>query len=120
MDTRVLPKGHIPGWTPPGAPAPEKKEPQGKSAKKNEKRREKRKEKHQEPVRENWDSDVDGDEDATAPPADDNGVQPVQAVNGTTSSQGQHAEKEEPSGRNVAAAESGVDAVVDKLDQLSV
>ncbi|KAH9963207.1 hypothetical protein BC827DRAFT_1095607, partial [Russula dissimulans] len=61
VDTRALPKGHIPGWTPPGAPAPEKKEPQSKSAKKNEKRREKRKEKREEPVRENWDSDDDED-----------------------------------------------------------
>jgi len=119
MDTRALPKGHIPGWTPPGAPAPEKKESQSKSAKKNEKRREKRKEKRQEEaVRENWDSD--GDEDAAAPPADDREAQPAQVTNGTTSSQGQHVEKEELSGRNVAAAESGVDAVVDKLDKLSV
>jgi len=70
-------------------------------------------------VRENWDSD--DDEDAAAPPADNKEVQPVaQATNGTTSSQGQHTQEEKPTGRNVAAAETGVDAVVDKLDKLSV
>ncbi len=67
-DSRVLPKGHIPGWAPPGAAPSENTEPQSKSAKKNEKRREKRKEKRQEAVQENWDSETD--EDVTANPVD--------------------------------------------------
>ena len=110
VDARALPKGHVPGWSPPGAPAPEKKESLSKSAKKNEKRREKRKEKRQEVVQENWDSEAD--EDATADTA--------QVADGTTSLQGQDAQKEEPTGPKVAKAESGVDAVADKLDKLAV
>lgn len=105
VDSRALPKGHILGWAPPGTAAPEKSQPQSKSAKKNEKRREKRKEKRQEVVRENWDSEGD-EEDTTADPA--------QAADSTTSPQEQHNQEEEPT------AESGVDAVVDKLGKLTV
>jgi partner of Y14 and mago protein len=108
VDARTLPKGHVPGWPPPGAPAPEKKDSQSKSAKKNEKRREKRKEKRQEVVQENWDSEADEDADT------------AQVADGTTSPQGQHAQKEEPTGPKVAKAESSVDAVADKLDKLAV
>ncbi|KAI0002967.1 hypothetical protein BJV74DRAFT_881929 [Russula compacta] len=104
VDTRALPKGHIIGWAPPGAAAPEKTQPQSKSAKKNEKRKEKRKEKRQEVVRENWDSE--GDEDTTA--------DPTQAADNTTSPQEQHNQEEGPT------AESGVDTVVDKLGKLTV
>jgi len=110
IDARTLPKGHVPGWSPPGAPAPENKDPQSKSAKKNEKRREKRKEKRQEVVQENWDSEAD--EDVTADTA--------QVADGTTSPQGQLAQKEEPTGPKIAKAESSVDAVADKLDKLAV
>jgi partner of Y14 and mago protein len=114
VDARALPKGHIPGWAPPGAAAQAKKEPQSKSAKKNEKRKEKRKEKREEVVQENWDSD--DNEVAGAPPADK-----VEATDGTTSpsSQGQNSQ-EKPTERKVAAAESDVDAVADKLDKLTV
>ncbi len=117
VDTRKLPKGHIPGWAPPGAAAPEQKEPQSKSAKKNEKRREKRKEKRQEAVQENWDSD----EDAAAPPADKE-AQPAQAADNATSSEGQHSSWEPtgPTGPKVATTESGVDAVANELDRLTV
>ena len=114
MDARALPKGHIPGWTPPGAAASQKQEPQSKSTKKNEKRREKRKEKRQEVVREHWDSD---DEDASAPPADKE-APAAQVTDGTTSPQGQKSQ-EEPT-ESKGAAESGVDAVADKLDKLTV
>ena len=114
VDARTLPKGHVPGWAPPGAPAPEKKDPLSKSAKKNEKRREKRKEKRQEVVQENWDSD--DDEDATPDPVDKE-ARTAQVADGTTSP---HAQKEEPAGPKAAKAESGVDAVVDKLDKLAV
>ncbi|KAI9510465.1 hypothetical protein F5148DRAFT_1298423 [Russula earlei] len=117
VDLRALPKGHIPGWAPPGAPAQEKTELQSKSAKKNEKRKEKRKEKRQEAVRENWDSEGDEDGDATAPLVD----RKAQPANGTTSPlQGQHAQKEELAPQGVASAESGVDVVVDKLEKLAV
>ncbi len=107
VDARALPKGHIPGWAPPGAAASEKKELQSKSAKKNEKRKEKRKEKRQEVVQENWDSEAD--EDATADQVVDD-----------TLSQEQHILKEEPSGQKADGAESGLDTVVDKLDKLAV
>jgi partner of Y14 and mago len=110
VDARTLPKGHVPGWAPPGAAASETKESQSKSAKKNEKRKEKRKEKRQEVVQENWDSEAE--EDATA--------KPTQVTDGTTSPQGQQAQKEESTEPKVDGAESGVDAVVDKLDQLTV
>jgi partner of Y14 and mago len=116
VDARALPKGHIPGWSPPGAPAPEKKEPQSKSAKKNEKRREKRKEKRQEVVPETWDSE---DEEAGATPADKE-VVAAQAADSITPPQGQHAQKEDHTRPKVASTESGVDDVVDKLDKLSV
>ena len=111
----MLPKGHIPGWSPPGAAAPETKESQSKSAKKNEKRREKRKEKRQEVVQENWDSD----EDAAADPVD-KVAQTNQVAEDTTSPEGQQAQKEESAGPKVDGAESSVDAVVDKLDKLTV
>jgi len=118
QDARVLPKGHVPGWAPPGAPAPAtKKEPQSKSAKKNEKRKEKRKDKRQEPVQENWDSEAD--EDVTSPP-EDNESRPIQASDGTTSPQGRQDQKEELTESKIAAAEPGVDAVADKLDKLTV
>ncbi|KAH9999446.1 hypothetical protein BJV77DRAFT_1064340 [Russula vinacea] len=85
MDARALPKGHVPGWSPPGAAVPEKKEQLSKT-----------------------------DEDATADPVDKE-ARTAQVADGTTPPQGQHAQKEEPTG-----AESGVDAVVDKLDKLAV
>lgn len=117
IDARALPKGHIPGWAPPGAAASEKKEPLSKNAKKNEKRKEKRKEKRQEAVQENWDSETD--EDATANPVD-KVAQTSQVADGTTSPQGQKAQKEGSAGPKVDGAESGVDTVVDKLDKLTV
>jgi len=119
VDSRALPKGHIPGWTPSGAAAPEKKEQQSKSAKKNEKRKEKRKEKREEVVQENWDSDADEDEDATAHPVDKE-TRTAQVADGTTSPEGQQARKEEPTRPKVARAESAVDEVADKLDKLAV
>ena len=115
IDARALPKGHVPGWAPPGAAAPETKEPQSKSAKKNEKRKEKRKEKRQEVVQENWDSD----EDTTADPVDKE-ARTTQVADGTTSPQGQQAQKEESTEPKVDGSESGVDTVVDKLDKLTV
>jgi partner of Y14 and mago protein len=117
VDARTLPKGHIPGWSPPGAAASETKDTQSKSAKKNEKRREKRKEKRQEVVQENWDSEAD--DDATADTVDKE-ARTTQAADSTTSPQGQQAQKEEFTGPKVDGAESGVDAVVDKLDKLTV
>jgi partner of Y14 and mago protein len=119
QDARALPKGHVPGWAPPGAPAPAtKKEPQSKSAKKNEKRKEKRMEKRQEPVQENWDSEAD--EDVASPP-EDNESRPIQASDGTTSPQGQQDQKEGLTESKIAAAaEPGVDAVADKLHKLTV
>jgi partner of Y14 and mago protein len=117
VDARALPKGHIPGWAPPGAAAPEKKEQQSKSAKKNEKRKEKRKEKRQEPVQENWDSEAD--EDTTAHSVDKE-PRSAQVADGTTSPQGQHAQKEESTGKKDTRADSGIDTVVDKLDKLAV
>ena len=119
IDARALPKGHIPGWAPPGAAASEKKDPQSKSAKKNDKRREKRKEKRQEVVQENWDSEADEDADDTANPVDKE-ARITQVTGGTTSSQGQQAQKEESTGPNADGTESGVDTVVDKLDKLTV
>jgi partner of Y14 and mago len=116
MDARALPKGHIPGWSPPGAAASQKQETQSKSAKKNEKRKEKRKEKRQEVVRENWDSE--DDEDTSAPPADKKAPAAL-LPDGTTSPQEQNSQ-EEPTESKGAAAESGVDAVADKLDKLTV
>jgi partner of Y14 and mago protein len=116
IDARALPKGHVPGWAPPSTTAQVKKEPQSKSAKKNEKRKEKRKEKRQEVVRENWDSD--DDEDASAPSGGKE-APPTQATDGTTSPQGQDSQ-EEPTESKGTGAESGVDAVVDKLDKLTV
>ena len=113
VDARALPKGHIPGWAPPGAVVSEAKDPQSKSAKKNEKRREKRKEKRQEVVQENWDS---SEEDATV----DKEARNTQVADGTTSPQVQQTRKEESTGPKVDGAESGVDAVVDKLDKLTV
>lgn len=115
VEARTLPKGHVPGWAPPGAAASATKEQQSKSAKKNEKRREKRKEKRQEAVRENWDSD----EDATTSPVDIE-ARTTQVADDTTSPQGQEGQKEESTGPKVDGAESGVDAVVDKLDKLTV
>jgi len=115
MDARALPKGHIPGWTPTGAAASQKQESQSKSSKKNEKRKEKRKEKRQEVVRENWDSE--DDEDTSAPPADK--APAAQSSDDTTSPQGQNSQ-EEPTESKGAAEESGVDAVADKLDKLTV
>jgi partner of Y14 and mago protein len=117
MEARTLPKGHVPGWAPPGAAASETKEPQSKSAKKNEKRREKRKEKHQEVVQENWDSEAD--EDATANPVDKE-ARNTHVADGTTSPQGQQAQNEESTGPKIDGAESGVDTIVDKLDKLTV
>lgn len=118
VDARALPKGHIPGWAPPGAAAQAKKEPQSKSAKKNEKRKEKRKEKREEVVQENWDSD--DNEVAGALPADKE-ARPVEAADGTTSPSSQRQNSQEkPTERKVAAAESGADAVADKLDKLTV
>ncbi len=116
-DSRVLPKGHIPGWAPPGAAPSENTEPQSKSAKKNEKRREKRKEKRQEAVQENWDSETD--EDVTANPVDKE-ARATQVAGGTTSPQRQQAQKEESTRPKVDGAESGVDRLVDKLDKLTV
>ena len=122
VDARALPKGHIPGWVPPGAPTPEKKEAQSKSAKKNEKRKEKRKEKRQEEVvRESWESDENEDVIVT-PSGKEAEAASAQAVDGAT---GQHAqddphEKAEHAALKPASPESGVDAVVDKLDKLSV
>jgi partner of Y14 and mago len=113
VDARALPKGHIPGWAPPGVAVSEKKESQSKSAKKNEKRKEKRKEKRQEVVQENWDSEAD--DDATA----DKEARTTQVVDDTLS-QEEHVQKEEPSGHKADGAESGVDTVVDKLDKLAV
>jgi partner of Y14 and mago protein len=117
VDARALPKGHVPGWAPPGAAAPEKREPQSKSAKKNEKRKEKRKEKRQEVVRESWDSE--DDEEAGATPANKETV-PAQAADTTPSPQSQHTQKVEHTGPKIASTESGVDAVADKLNKLSV
>ncbi len=124
VDARALPKGHIPGWVPPGAPTPEKKEALSKSAKKNEKRKEKRKDKLQEVIRENWESE--DDEDATAMPTSIKvGAIPARAVDSTPSDPGEHVQSE-PHGKTEttvsksASPESGVDAVVDKLDKLSV
>ncbi|KAI0254267.1 hypothetical protein BJV78DRAFT_1121588 [Lactifluus subvellereus] len=114
VDTRALPKGHIPGWAPPGAAT---REPQSKSAKKNEKRKEKRKEKRQEVVRESWDSE--DDEEAGATPANKEAV-PAQAADNTPSPQSKHTQKVEHTGPKIASTESGVDAVADKLDKLSV
>jgi partner of Y14 and mago protein len=118
VEARALPKGHIPGWAPPSAAAQVKKDPQSKSAKKNEKRKEKRKEKRQEVVQENWDSE--DNEDATAPPADKE-AWPAETTDSIPSPppQGQNSQKE-PAELKVAAAESGVDAVADKLDKLAV
>ena len=122
VDARALPKGHIPGWVPPGAPTPEKKEAQSKSAKKNEKRKEKRKEKRQEEVvRESWESDENEDVIVT-PSGKEAEAASAQAVDGAA---GQHAqddphEKAEHAALKPASPESGVDAVVDKLDKLSV
>ncbi|KAH9050089.1 hypothetical protein EDB84DRAFT_728520 [Lactarius hengduanensis] len=124
VDARALPKGHIPGWSPPGAPTPEKKEAHSKSAKKNEKRKEKRKEKLQETVRESWESE--DDEDVIASPASkDAEAVPTQAVDSTPSAPGQHTqndphEKAERPASKIASPESEVDAVADKLDKLSV
>jgi partner of Y14 and mago len=120
MDTRALPKGHVPGWTPPGSAVPEKKDPQSKSAKKNEKRREKRKEKRQEAVRESWDSE-DEQQEAGATPVDKEVVAAVQAADSTASQlQGQHVQKEDHARPEIASTESGVDAVTDQLDKLTV
>ena len=119
VEARALPKGHIPGWAPPGAAAQARKEPLSKSAKKNEKRKEKRKEKRQEPVQENWDSD-DNEDAAAAAPADKE-ARPVEAADGTTSPspQGQNSQ-EEPIEQKAGEAVSGVDAVANKLDKLAV
>jgi partner of Y14 and mago len=107
VDARALPKGHVPGWTPPGSAAPEKKDPQSKSAKKNEKRREKRKEKRQEVVRESWDSE-DEQQEAGPTPVDKEVVA------------AEHTQKEDHPRPEIASTESGVDAVTDRLDKLSV
>lgn len=119
VDARALPNGHIPGWAPPGAPTPEKREAQSKSSKKNEKRKEKRKEKRQEVVRESWESDEDVIATPTGKEAE---AAPAQAVDGAA---GQPApddphEKAGHAASKVVSPESGVDAVVDKLDKLSV
>jgi partner of Y14 and mago len=121
IDARALPKGHVPGWTPPGAAVPEKKDPQSKSAKKNEKRREKRKEKRQEAVRESWDSE-DEQQEAGATPVDKEVVAAApRAADSTTSSpKGQHIQNEDHTRPEIASTESGVDAVTDQLDKLSV
>jgi partner of Y14 and mago protein len=121
VDSRALPKGHIPGWVPPGAPAPEKKEVQSKSAKKNEKRKEKRKEKREEVVRENWESEDDEDVIATPTGKAAEAVS-AQAVDGAPSAPEQHAQNDphEKAASKIASPDSGVDAVADKLDKLSV
>lgn len=122
VDARALPKGHIPGWVPPGASTPEKKEAQSKSAKKNEKRKEKRMEKRQEVVRESWESE--DDEDVIATPTG-KGAEAVPAQDSAPSARGQHAqndphEKAEHPASKIASPESDVDAVADKLDKLNV
>ncbi len=120
VDARALPKGHIPGWVPPGAPTPEKKEAQSKSAKKNEKRKEKRKEKLQETVRESWESEDDEDVIAT-PTGKKAEAMPAQAVDSTPSAPGQHTQNDpHEKASKIASPESDVDAVADKLDKLSV
>ena len=111
VDARALPKGHIPGWVPPGAPTPEKKEAQSKSAKKNEKRKEKRKEKRQEVVPESWESD----EDVIATPTS----KETEAVSAQASAAGQRTQDDTPEDATSKVA-SPVDAVADKLDKLSV
>jgi len=119
VEARALPKGHIPGWA--GAATPEKTEAQSKSAKKNEKRKEKRKEKRQEVVRENWESEDDEDVIAT-PTGKAAEAVPTQAADGTPSTPGQHAQNDphEKAEYTASSPESGVDAVADKLDKLSV
>ncbi|KAI0301827.1 hypothetical protein B0F90DRAFT_251629 [Multifurca ochricompacta] len=117
VDARTLPKGHIPGWVPPTASVPESKDQQSKSAKKNEKRREKRKEKHQDAVRESWDSE--GEEGISAQPVGQE-IPPLQLVDSNTPARGQHSEKVEQTVPEAASLESGVDAVADRLDKLSV
>ncbi|KAI0269272.1 hypothetical protein BC834DRAFT_865628 [Gloeopeniophorella convolvens] len=117
VGARALPKGHIPGWTPPGAAASEK-EAQSKSAKKNEKRREKRKEKRQEEaVRESWDSDDDGAGAAS-------GSKAAASAETTDSAPGEGAQKKPAEGggatAKAASVDSSADAVADKLDKLSV
>jgi len=120
VEARALPKGHIPGWAP-GAATPEKKEAQSKSAKKNEKRKEKRKEKREEVVRESWESEDDEDVIATHTGKAAEAV-PTQAVDGTPSAPGQHAQNDphEKAEHTASLPESGLDAVTDKLDKLSV
>ncbi|KAH9077469.1 hypothetical protein EDB83DRAFT_2504635 [Lactarius deliciosus] len=114
VDARALPKGHIPGWSPPGAPTPEKKEAPSKSAKKNEKRKEKRKEKRQETVRESWESE--DDEDVIASPTS----KEAEAIPTKAHTQNDpHEEAERPASK-IASPESEVGAVADKLDKLSV
>jgi partner of Y14 and mago protein len=119
VDARALPKGHIPGWVPPGAPTPEKKEAQSKSAKKNEKRKEKRKEKRQEVVPESWESDEDA---IVTPTGKEAKAVSTQAVDNSPKAAGQRAQDDPPEDATskVASPESGVDAVADKLDKLSV
>ena len=116
-EARALPKGHIPGWAPPSAAAQAKTEPQSKSAKKNEKRKEKRKEKRQEVVQENWDSE--DNEDTADPPADKE-ARPAEAADSTTSPSLQGQNSQEKPTEQMVAAESGVNAVADKLDKLTV
>jgi len=124
VDSRALPKGHIPGWVPPGAPTPEKKDAQSKSAKKNEKRKEKRKEKREEVVRESWESEDDEDVIAT-PAVKEVEAVPTHAVDATPSTAGENAqndphEKAEHTASKIASPETGVDAVADKLGKLYV
>jgi hypothetical protein len=64
-------------------------------------------------VRESWDSE---DEEAGATPTD-KAVVAAQAADSTTSPHKQQAQKED---HTVASTESDLDAVVDKLDKLSV
>ena len=68
-------------------------------------------------MQENWDSEAD--DDATANPVDKE-ARTTQVAGGTTSPQEQDAQKEESTGPKIDGAESGVDAVVDKLDKLTV
>jgi len=70
MDARVLPKGHIIGWTPPppatNKTADKQSGTMSKSQKKNEKRKEKKKADLAKKIRESWEDD-DDDEDEIKP-----------------------------------------------------
>jgi len=68
-------------------------------------------------VRESWDSE---DEEEVGATPTDKAVVAAQAADSETSPQKQQAQKEDHTGPKVASTESGVDAVVDKLNKLSV